>query len=128
MAFEVEIPLVVGLVGVGYAVLERGYKRYLEQKKIDPSIKFDATYMLNLLVSTGVGTTIVSTIVPALLAALQTMGQQVNLYTGIAAILINFGLGYGLTYRILDGLNNSTDKKMEIAEATKSTTTTEPPK
>jgi hypothetical protein len=117
MAFEAEIPLIVGLAGVAFAVLERGYKTYLEQKKLDPSIRFSPTYMLNLLISTGAGTVIVSVIVPALMSAISaSVSEPITIYTGIGAIIVNFGLGYGLTYRILDGLNTSTDRKMEQAE------------
>ena len=114
------VALIVGLIGVGVAILERGYKKYLEAHAIDPTIKFNGTYQLNLFVSTGIGTTLVSVIVPALITAL---GQQSNPYTGIGGAVINFFLGYGITYRILDGLNTSTDKKMELAEATKAKVT-----
>ena len=120
MSFEAAIPLITGLVGVGAAILERGYKRYLEEKKLNPELKFSAVYMLNLLVSTGAGTVIVTTIIPALIAALQNTSenQQLNQYVGLAAIFINLALGYALTYRFLDGLNNSTDKKLATAKTT----------
>ena len=124
MAFEAEIPLIVGLVGVAVAILERGYKRFLEERKEKPDLKFGGVYMLNLLVSAGAGTIIVTAIIPALIGAIS---EQVGTYTGVAAIFINLGLGYGLTYRFLDGLNTSTDKKMELAEAAKTETTTPTP-
>ena len=115
MAFEAEIPLIIGLVGVAIAVLERGYKRYLEQKKTEPTIKFGAPYMLNLLISTGVGTALVTAVIPTLV---ENIGQTVEIPVTVGALLLNFILGYTVTYRILDALNTSTDKKMEIAEAT----------
>ena len=118
MSFEAAIPLIVGLVGVGVAILERGYKRYLEEKKLNPNIKFDGTYMLNLLVSTGIGTVIVTTIVPALIAALSKtpVDETIVQFAGLSAIILNFVLGYTLTYRILDALNTSTEKKLATKE------------
>jgi hypothetical protein len=116
MAFEIEIPLVVGLIGVAFAVLERGYKTYLEAKKSNPTLKFDAAYMLNLLISTGVGTALVATVIPTLITELT--GQTTALPITIGGLILNFILGYTVTYRILDALNNSTDKKMEIAAST----------
>ena len=120
MPFEAEIPLIVGLVGVAAAVLERGYKRYLEEKKLDPSIKFNGTYMLNLLISTGVGTIIVTAILPALISALQgNTGEPQIQVISLAAIIVNFILGYATTYRILDALNTSTEKKLALADKPK---------
>ena len=121
MAFEAEIPLIVGLVGVGVAILERGYKRYLEEKKLNPDLKFDSTYMLNLLVSTGIGTVIVTTIVPALIAALSKtpVDETIVQFAGLSAIILNFILGYTLTYRILDALNTSTEKKLALVKEDK---------
>lgn len=126
MAFEAEIPLIIGLVGVAFAVLERGYKTFLEQKKADPTIKFGGAYMLNLLISTGVGTALVTGVIPTLVNQLTGQaGEELPITVG--AILLNFILGYTVTYRILDALNNSTDKKLEIAEAATTTTPTPPP-
>jgi hypothetical protein len=120
MTFGAEIPLIVGLLGVAVAVLERGYKRFLEEKKLDPTIKFGGTYMLNLLVSTGVGTALVVAVIPALITSLQT-GQEVSegvvVVVGFASVILNFILGYTTTYRILDALNTSTERKLELARA-----------
>jgi hypothetical protein len=127
MAFEAEIPLVIGLIGVAFAILERGYKTYLEARKVDPAIRFDSAYMLNLLISTGVGTALVTAVIPTLVT--QITGQtNTELPITVGAILLNFILGYTVTYRILDALNTSTDKKMEIAESqpTQPTTPTTP--
>jgi hypothetical protein len=117
MVFEAEIPLIIGLVGVAIAVLERGYKRYLEQKKIDPTIKFGGTYMLNLLISTSVGTALVTAVVPAVISAIiGTIESETPVAFTISSMFLNFVLGYTTTYRILDALNTSTDRKMELAE------------
>ena len=122
MAFESEIPLIIGLIGVGFAILERGYKTYLEQKKLEKDLKFGAPYMLNLLISTGVGTALVTAVIPTLITQIQ--GQtEAELPVTVGALLLNFILGYTVTYRILDALNNSTDKKMELAEQQPSTPT-----
>ena len=112
MVFEAEIPLIIGLVGVAIAVLERSYKSYLEAKKIDPSITFGAPYLINLLISTGVGTAL-ATIIPTLVTQIT---EQTDLPITVGGMLLNLILGYTVTYRILDGLNTSTDRKLEIAE------------
>ena len=117
MPFEVEIPLIIGLVGVAFAVLERGYKTFLEVKKTDPTLKFDAAYMLNLLISTGVGTALVTAVIPTLITQI-TNQTNTELPITVGAIILNFILGYAVTYRILDALNTSTDRKMEIADTT----------
>jgi hypothetical protein len=124
MAFEAEIPLIIGLVGVAIAVLERSYKAYLEAKKIDPSISFGAPYLINLLISTGVGTAL-ATIIPNLVTQVT---EQTGLPLTVGGMLLNIILGYTVTYRILDGLNTSTDRKLAIAEIeTPQTTTPTPP-
>lgn len=117
MAFEASVPLVIGLVGVAFAILERGYKLYLEAKKADPTLKFGGAYMLNLLISTGVGTALVTTVIPTLVNQLQGQTDMVLPVT-VGSLLLNFILGYTVTYRILDALNNSTDKKLALAETT----------
>jgi hypothetical protein len=115
MAFEAELPLIIGIIGVAFAILERGYKAYLDQKKVDPSIKFGGSYMLNLLISTSVGTAVVTTVIPTLVTQL-TGSTEVPLTVG--ALFLNFVLGYTITYRILDALNTSTDRKLEVAAVT----------
>ena len=115
MAFEAEIPLVIGLIGVAFAVLERGYKRFLEARKAEPTIKFGGTYMLNFILSTGIGTALVTAVIPTLVTQI-TGETDITLPVTVGAILLNFILGYTVTYRILDALNSSTDKKLELAE------------
>lgn len=114
MAFGAEIPLIIGLVGVAFAVLERGYKRFLEQKKLEPDLQFGGTYMLNLLISTGIGTALVAGVIPTLITEMGTVDEVAELT--LASIFLNFILGYTVTYRILDALNTSTDRKIELAE------------
>ena len=117
MAFEAEIPLIIGLVGVAFAVLERGYKRFLEARNAEPGLKFGGTYMLNFILSTGIGTALVTAVIPTLVTQI-TGETDMALPVTVGAILLNFILGYTVTYRILDALNTSTDKKLELAEAT----------
>ena len=132
MTFGAEIPLIIGLVGVAFAVLERGYKRFLEQQKLEPDLKFGGTYMLNLLISTGIGTALVAGVIPTVITEMGTVDQITELT--LASIFLNFILGYSVTYRILDALNTSTDRKIELAEIeaqkvkaeTPTTTTTTP--
>ena len=129
MAFEAEIPLIIGLLGVAFAVLERGLKLYLEAKKADPTLQFGGAYMLNLLISTGIGTALVTTVIPTLVTQIQG-ATEINVPVTVGSLLLNFILGYTVTYRILDALNNSTDKKLEIAASqptTPATTTTTTP-
>ena len=107
-----ELPIIVGLIAVGAAILERGYKTFLEKRKEDPELKFDGAYLLNILVSTGTSVTIVTGVLPAVITELT--GQSTVPVT-IGSILLNFVLGYAVTYRILDALNNSTSNKIAIA-------------
>ena len=121
---QASIPLIVGLIGVLVAVLERGYKRYLEEKKLNPELKFDGAYMLNLLVSAGIGTALVATVIPALITAVQ---GQVPTEVTVASLFLNFILGYTTTYRILDAMNTSTDNKLAENKPVPTTNTNTPP-
>lgn len=113
MASEVEISIaiIVGIISVLVAIFERGYKRYLEEKKTDPTIKFDGLYMINMAVTTGVTSAFVA-LLPTLI---QSVSETAELT--LASILINAALGYTLAYRILDGLNSSTENKIETVKA-----------
>ena len=113
------LPIIVGLIFVAIAVLERGYKTFLDAKKVDPTIKFGSAYLLNLLVTTGASSAIVIAVIPALLTGLGTVPAEITL----SAIILQAILGYETAYRILDGLNTSTEKKETIAELTKASTT-----
>lgn len=112
MASEVEISIaiIVGIISVLVAIFERGYKRYLEEKKTDPTIKFDGLYMINMAVTTGVTSAFVA-LLPTLI---QSVSETAELT--LASILINAALGYTLAYRILDGLNSSTENKIETVK------------
>jgi len=105
------IPIIVGLIGVGIAIFERGYKRFLDAKKEDPSLTFDWSYLVNILISSGGMAAIIGGVIPALT---EQLGEPSNAIT-LISIMGNFGLGYLLTYRILDGLNNSTEQKIQMA-------------
>lgn len=106
------IPIIVGLVGVGIAVFERGYKRYLDARKEDPSLKFDSSYIVNILISSGGMAAIIGGVIPALT---EQLGEPSTAITFIS-IIGNFALGYLATYRILDGLNNATEQKTQMAK------------
>lgn len=105
------IPIIVGLVGTGIAIFERGYKRFLDARKEDPSLVFDHSYLINILISSGGMAAIIGGVIPALT---EQLGEPSSTITMIS-IIGNFSLGYLLTYRILDGLNNATEQKTQLA-------------
>lgn len=107
------IPIIVGLVAVVAAVLERAYKTFLEKRVEDPKLQFSPAYLLNALISSGIGVAVVTAVIPALITELT--GSQ-TLPVTLASIIVNFTLGYAITYRFLDGLNNSTSKQLEVQE------------
>jgi len=110
----IEIPIIIGLVAVGVALLERGYKSFLEKKAVDPKIQFNAAYLLNLLITGGAMIAIVTVVIPAVI---QQISADPNVPLTLGSAIVNFVLGYGLTYRILDGLNDSTKTRIEAKEA-----------
>jgi len=115
MAFGIEIPILIGLAAVVVAILERGYKTFLEAKAADPKLTFNGAYLLNILITGGAMVVIVTVVIPAVLTEIQAQ-PQVGLTLG--GTLLNFVLGYAATYRILDGLNDSTKTRIEAKEAT----------
>jgi hypothetical protein len=108
------VPIVVGLIGVGLAIFERGYKRYLDAKQEDPTLTFDHSYMINILISSGGMAAVIGGVIPALTEQIGDITTPIT----VISVLGNFGLGYLLTYRVLDGLNNATEQKIKLAEAT----------
>jgi len=104
------LPILVGLVFVAFAVLERGYKTFLEAKKVDTTLKFSGAYLLNLLVSTGVTSVIIMAVVPAVLTGIGSATQEIT----FAAIILQAVLGYTTAYTILDKMNKSTETKVEV--------------
>lgn len=116
---ETTIPIIVGLVFVGLAVLQRGYKTFLQEKKTNPDIKFDGTYMLNFWVSTGIAGAIVTIIPPLLTTLLPSNAGPITLYS----IIVNAVLGYTTAWTALDQMNTSTENKLI---ANKSETATKP--
>lgn len=118
MVFETTmIPIVVGLLFVAIAVIERGYKQFLEAKKLDPTITFGTTYLLNLLVSTGTSAVIITVLVPNLIS--QTLSA--NTAVTIASLVLQAVLGYTITWTTLDKLNTSTDNKISTISQTSKT-------
>jgi len=115
MAFGIEIPILIGLSAIVVAILERGYKTYLEKKAVDPKLEFNGAYLLNILITGGAMVVIVTVVVPAVLTEIEGQADQA---LTLGSALLNFILGYAATYRILDGLNDSTKTRIEAKEAT----------
>ena len=115
MAVEslVSIPIIIGLLGVVIAILERGYKTFLEKRATEPNLKFNSAYLLNILISGGSMVVIITAVLPAVLS--EIAAAPAGPLTLGAAVLV-FIVGYGATYRILDGLNNRTELKLEVDE------------
>lgn len=116
MVFEnlyISIPVIIGLVAIGIAILERGYKTFLEKKQIDPKLEFNTAYLLNILITSGTMVAAITGVLPVVLAEISAQGD-IPLTLGSAAVV--FVIGYASTYRILDGLNNSTEKRLEVQE------------
>lgn len=115
----IAIPLIVGLIGVSLAVFERGYKRFLDAKKEDPSLVWDNSYLVNILISAGGMAAIIAGVIPALVEMVPDPTTPLTL----VSLIGNFLGGYLGTYRILDGLNNTTEQKIKLAAAAATTTT-----
>lgn len=115
MALGIEVPIIIGLVAVAVAILERGYKTYLEKRQVDPKLQFNGAYLLNILITGGAMVTIITVVIPTVLTEL---GAQPNTELTLGAALLNFVLGYAITYRVLDGLNDKTKTVIEAKEAT----------
>lgn len=113
------VPIVLGLVGVGLAVAERGYKRYLDAKRENPALTFDSSYLINILISSGGMSAIIAGVIPTLT---EQLGEVTTPIT-VISVIGNFALGYLATYRILDGLNNVTEQKIQQEEEEAATPT-----
>lgn len=114
MVFDiVQLPIIIGLVGVGIALANRAWKTFLEKQKEDPKLKFDAVYLTNALIASGTIITVVTGVIPVIV---EQVVQFPNGIVTIALVIANFAIGYFGTYNILDGLNKGTAQKIEIAE------------
>ena len=60
----IQIQIIIELVGVGIAILQRAYKSFLDRKAVEPDLKFNGAYLLNALISTGAGVSIVTAVIP----------------------------------------------------------------
>ena len=116
MVFEVNLlsaaPYIVGLFVVAVAVLERGYKTFLEKKAQEPELEFNSTYLLNFWVSASVGV-VVATLVPTLIG---TIANTVDTGVTLASIVITAAISYLAAYTALDKLNTGTEKALEIQD------------
>ena len=115
----VGIPIAVGLIFVAFAVLERGYKRFLVEKKIveaeGKTIEFDLAYIVNMIVSSGISISIIS-VLPTLL---DQIGTPTEITVG--SLILNAILGYTTAYTVLDKMNQKTDSKNETVAEIKKT-------
>jgi hypothetical protein len=127
------LPATIGLVFLALAIVERGYRSYLEAKKVDPTIKFDGAYFLNILITAGGGSgiMIILSALPTLFTSISQTDQSTVTFFSIAAQAL---LGYTTGYTILDKLNTRVEQSFALADAnialtTKAVdTTTEQPK
>lgn len=103
----------IGLVCVALAVVERGYKRFQDEKQERPDLKFNGAYLLNMIISGGVFGIILGAL-PMIISQITEIGPVITIGSVINAV----ALGYFGTYRVLDGLNRSTDSKLEVKEKT----------
>jgi hypothetical protein len=114
--------IAVGLVFLAIAILERGYRTFLEERKIDPTIKFSGAYFLNIVITAGSGSGImmILSILPSLITQLTEADSVVITLFSLTSQAI---LGYTAGYTILDKLNTRVETRAALAEAEKTTTT-----
>lgn len=114
MAFDIaSLPIIIGLIGVGIAVAHRAWKTFEDKKKENPDLKFDVAYLTNALIASGTFVTIITGVIPVVVD--EVVPFPSGLVT-IGLVIANFSIGYFGTYRVLDGLNNTTSTKIEIAQ------------
>lgn len=122
-----EILVGIAIIGVIIAVVERGLKRYYDEKAENPTIKFSSSYIINILISGGGMSAIIIGVLPVVAENFQNPEQPIAIT--VFSVMSAFGFGYLTTFRILDGLNNRTEEKVEVARihntptATTATTT-----
>lgn len=108
-------PIVLGLIGVLVAVLDRGYLRFKEEQINKPELKFGGAYLVNFLISSGASAAIIITVIPSLVSGLGSVTG-----TGAAAVsILQLILGYTLAYTMLSKLNTSTERKIMVFSAEK---------
>lgn len=106
------LPIIIGLVGIGIAVAHRTYKSFLDAQRENPDIKFDMAYLVNAFIGSGVFITIITGVIPVVVDEVVPFPNGI---VTIALVIANFSIGYFGTYRVLDGLNKTTDTKIELA-------------
>ena len=116
------IPILFGLIFVGAAVTQRGWKTFLEKKKEDPKLEFNAAYMLNFIAAGTVSTAIISAITALLTLIPEQTVESITLY----GMISNAILGYTTAYTILDQLNTGTEKSFKLQDANHATETPSP--
>jgi hypothetical protein len=117
----IAVPIILGLIGVLVAIVDRGYLRYKEEQSQNPDLKFGGAYLLNFLITTGASSAIIITVIPGLLAGL----ADVNAGTTAATAILQLVLGYTLAYTMLSKLNTGTERKIELLQARSKLTKTE---
>src|ERR1051325_11323630 len=89
----------VSIAGMVVALVEPGWKRFQDEKASNPQLKFNAAYIVNMILTAGgVGTLLA--IIAAIIVALK--GGETSIEVDFFAIIGQFGLGYLISYRILD--------------------------
>ena len=112
--------IAVGLGFLAIAIFERGIRTYLEKKKVDPTVKFDGSYFLNIMITAGGGSGIMAilSILPSLLTALT---EQESTIVTLATLASQALTGYTVGYTMLDKLNSSVETKYALSETKAST-------
>lgn len=118
--------IATGLVFLAVAILERGYRTFLEERKVDPKLKFDGAYFLNIIITAGSGSGImmILSILPSLITQLTQADSVVITLFSLTSQAI---LGYTAGYTILDKLNTRVEQRYAMAEAGIDVTTTVTP-
>lgn len=119
------LPATIGLIFLALAIVERGYRSFLEAKKADPTIKFDGAYFLNILITAGGGSgiMIILAALPTLFNSISQTDQTTITFFSVAAQAL---LGYTTGYTILDKLNTRVEQSFALTEALQPATTETP--
>ncbi len=101
--------MVICIVGVAFAIIQRSIKPYLEERAIaeqaGKTLPFSGAYVTNALLSVLGSVTLV-------LGAIDQLVSRIGANTSAIVIL---GIGYTFAYTMIDQLNKRTEKKEEIA-------------
>lgn len=109
--FMLALPIIVGLLGVGLAIFDRGWREYVTAKRNDPTIThFSADYMVNLIVTAGGVGAFFGAVIPLIIGSMTALppeGIFIWTFTQIWG-------GYTSAYTILDKLNTPIETKTAL--------------